>query len=1416
MAKSFTRAFQELRSVMVFSATLLLLCLCASTANAIIIAEYDSGAGIPFNPTTQAWTATQVIEEGDPTPPLATEINTTGDGSLANVGAGATGWIVRDYLDGQPDGLDDRPEYNQALTATDFNVMESNGWRFTATFKMDSVTYDQEMRLLSLDQGGGQYLPFDIKVNAEYIGDATSNLGLTMQLEDGAGTGTTILFDTGVPAEQFNTVVMEDDDGDGDFTISVNGAPLWNHVDSNYIFDSTPNDNGVPGDDVMIFGANSTGGIGGGIEYDLLRLESLEAPTSLTIDRDTGNISIVNSGTPRQIVGYQITSAIGPFNPSNATWTSITENWDANTGATPGDGSIDSNDEWIELTNPTSNTDLSEFEPDGDGASLAAFQSIDLGNAWLKNPSEGDISAELLLFDGSTQAMAVEFVNGPGGSAFTFGDLDFDGDFDTADFSGVFVPNFNSHTSGMSSVERYRSGDFNEDDVVDELDFLIYNQAYLAANEGSSPLVFPVPEPSALSLLFCAAASGVLFRRRQRHQLAAGIVPHVLLITAVLTVSTQADAADLLAHWKMDEAASATTAVDSTGNGHTGTASGAANSGSVGIIGNAWDFGGTTSDYISVTTAPGTLTGLGDTFSITGWVKTSASILQSMFSITNNTEPSREVLLRAASSEGASGFGSADILGRPGIEPTQAVSTTHINDDQWHLLTFAQDSTGWSLYVDGVEEDSGVAADGLASPVGIAANAIHIGVNEDDGGTQWPMYGLIDDVAVWDNRLTDSEVATRYLAGLNGVDAGTSFTAKMSLEVAENTGEVVLMNDSGLDFELDLYRIRSAGNSLSSSTWTSLDTLGYDSDVWTALSSENDKVSEGAFGESTVFVDAVTPVSLGALYDESINAKDLVFEYHIAGTSPTLLYEGSVSYIAAGLGSDFDDDGDVDLADLMTWQRGFGQFSGTAAKSDGDANADGFVDASDLTVWKSEFGSTASLAEALTAVPEPGSAGLAILAVLGVFAGARVRRVSALRSVAFLLFAVSFSVCTAKIVHADVFLDREYTLGDESGEGAVEGNTLGSASSNNATWDSAGSSSVEYQDLIVNGGPTYIGVGVGDTHARPGAPSGALGASFDGTDDYLLTPINFAVPSSVWDNDDYYPALNYPHNYEGINVQGMQMWVKPNGATQNVRQDIVKNSGEHGISITGNDTWGLVADTPTPKDSGVPVAYDQWSHVMHLSGVTDLSRGSTMSGGALFIDGVVVEAWKAVYEFHENQPLTIGAMQFEGDLNGATPSTPEYFYHGLIDDVDVFLWGTNTSDTDYGTFNAGTDNEWIAMQLAGFDDGDINLDGSVSGDGTGPASTDDVTALIENWLTVQTVNGVQIGDWNSRQQGDLNFDGIVDIKDAFILREGLLASPLSGSLDFSLLGSIAVPEPTALAMAGCALGIVIASRRRQR
>jgi len=67
--------------------------------------------------------------------------------------------------------------------------------------------------------------------------------------------------------------------------------------------------------------------------------------------------------------------------------------------------------------------------------------------------------------------------------------------------------------------------------------------------------------------------------------------------------------------------------------------------------------------------------------------------------------------------------------------------------------------------------------------------------------------------------------------------------------------------------------------------------------------------------------------------------------------------------------ADFDNDGDVDGADFLAWQRGFGTASPTPAE--GDADFDGDVDATDLGIWQANFGSPSTVVAAATSGPSP-------------------------------------------------------------------------------------------------------------------------------------------------------------------------------------------------------------------------------------------------------------------------------------------------------------------------------------------------------------------------------------------------------------------------------------------------------------
>jgi hypothetical protein len=89
--------------------------------------------------------------------------------------------------------------------------------------------------------------------------------------------------------------------------------------------------------------------------------------------------------------------------------------------------------------------------------------------------------------------------------------------------------------------------------------------------------------------------------------------------------------------------------------------------------------------------------------------------------------------------------------------------------------------------------------------------------------------------------------------------------------------------------------------------------------------------------------------------------------------------------VSAAFTADFDDDGDVDAADLAEWRGDF------ALNADSDADDDGDSDGGDLLVWQRQAGGGVPEVVASQGVPEPASLVLLCLSAPAVTAGA-VRR----------------------------------------------------------------------------------------------------------------------------------------------------------------------------------------------------------------------------------------------------------------------------------------------------------------------------------------------------------------------------------------------------------------------------------------
>src|SRR5690606_24076513 len=104
---------------------------------------------------------------------------------------------------------------------------------------------------------------------------------------------------------------------------------------------------------------------------------------------------------------------------------------------------------------------------------------------------------------------------GNGGVAYRFGDLNFDGDIDEDDLLEVLKPNYGMDTSALAiGSPRYGLGDMDEDGAITLTDFLLLNEAYIAANPGAGSLSWngtQVPEPATWVLLTVSCA---VFARR--------------------------------------------------------------------------------------------------------------------------------------------------------------------------------------------------------------------------------------------------------------------------------------------------------------------------------------------------------------------------------------------------------------------------------------------------------------------------------------------------------------------------------------------------------------------------------------------------------------------------------------------------------------------------------------------------------------------------------------------------------------------------------------------------------------------------------------------------------------------------------------------------------------------------------------
>ncbi len=102
------------------------------------------------------------------------------------------------------------------------------------------------------------------------------------------------------------------------------------------------------------------------------------------------------------------------------------------------------------------------------------------------------------------------------------------------------------------------------------------------------------------------------------------------------------------------------------------------------------------------------------------------------------------------------------------------------------------------------------------------------------------------------------------------------------------------------------------------------------------------------------------------------------------------LYTTGVLSVLPAFDADFDEDGDVDGADLADWKSGFAT-NGTATHMQGDADGDQDADGHDFLTWQRRLGSRPAATASVAAVPEPSSSFAFLMgwAAAGIFTRSR-------------------------------------------------------------------------------------------------------------------------------------------------------------------------------------------------------------------------------------------------------------------------------------------------------------------------------------------------------------------------------------------------------------------------------------------
>jgi hypothetical protein len=702
--------------------------------------------------------------------------------------------------------------------------------------------------------------------------------------------------------------------------------------------------------------------------------ESAPLVTAIAIDavvnRTTGNITLTNNGsTPVAIDGVSILSSGGALNPVG--WTPIASNYDE----PPGNGSVDPDDPWTILT--STSTELSEAEQSvgGNGGTIGAGQSVNLGNVWVKSRIE-DVAIDLPLPGGGTSTTFLTYTGGPGGMSYHRSDLNADGAINANDWP-LFHPNLLADLSSMTAVQRALAGDLDGDGDNDVTDFSLFKADFDAVNGAGAfnAMLAGVPEPSSIAILLVGGLGALAFRRRSGRGTATRAAILSLAAASALTTVSSAQPLDFTTftvenypHADSDEMTDV-------------------------------DFFPTAIWTITPTTA-------------THQPNADASVVYSPGSALNkrflgSVTPGRDDdvigFVLGFEPGDAQIFSSADYLLIDWKGTTQGFDFDDFGTANFHHNQTPTGQMPLGLALSRVTGSP--TADELWQHADYAENATG-GVVQLARGTTLgsTAYNRVEGSHVFDIAYTPTNVTVRvdgveqfnqpgsypdgrfglYSAWMGDVQPPPVFSnfqeipldfVGLSATVDRSDGNITLRNTASTPFDFDYYQFDSASNSLNVADWSSLSDQNFQSigagngQSWDeAGGSDAGALGEAYFLSASTLAGGAT-VSIGNAYNENINGEDLVLRFRLPSG---LLMQGTVEYIgeAPGLDGDYKDDGRVDAADYVVWRKNPGAFGG---------------DPGGYNTWRTNFGRTGGSGAALVGaagVPEPMTCSLACLALL--------------------------------------------------------------------------------------------------------------------------------------------------------------------------------------------------------------------------------------------------------------------------------------------------------------------------------------------------------------------------------------------------------------------------------------------------